>query len=98
MPTPSRVRWPARWYRVFPASCRLRSRKAGTGTLSWNFTPDVTVNALFSREHQLGTRPIGFIQGASSGGYMTEAPETIDYYTNTANVSAEYGKKHWDAL
>ena len=74
------------------------SRKAGTGTLSWNLTPNVAINALFSREHQLGTRPIGFVQGASSGSYMTEAPETINYYTNNAVVNTEFGRKHWDAL
>jgi len=74
------------------------SRKAGTGSLSWNLTPDFTINGLFFREHQLGTRPIGFIQGASSGGYMTEAPETINYYTNNAVFNAEFGRKHWDAL
>src|SRR5689334_8998871 len=44
------------------------SRKAGTGSMGWNITPDLNIAGLFSREHQLGTRPIGFIQGASSGG------------------------------
>jgi hypothetical protein len=74
------------------------SRKAGTGTMSWNITPDFTISGLFSREHQLGTRPIGFVFGSGSGSYVAEAPETLDYYTNNANISAEFGKKHWDAL
>jgi hypothetical protein len=74
------------------------SRKAGTASLNWNITPDVNVAALFSREHQLGTRPIGFIVGNSSSGYIAEAPETIDYYTNNVLVSTEFGQKHWDAL
>jgi hypothetical protein len=74
------------------------SRKAGTGSLSWNITPDLTLSGLFSREHQLGTRPIGMVFGASSGGYVAEVPESIDYYTNTVGVFTEFGKKHWDGL
>jgi hypothetical protein len=74
------------------------SRKAGTASLNWNITPNVNVAALFSRENQIGTRPISMVMGASSGGYVTEVPETIDYYTNNVGVSTEFGQKHWDAL
>ena len=74
------------------------SRKAGTGLFSWNINPDLNISAVFSREHQLGTRPIGFVMGNGSTGYAAEAPESIDYYTNNAKVTAEFGQKHWDAL
>lgn len=74
------------------------SRKTIGGSFGWNITPDVNVSALFSREQQVGTRPIGFVMGNSSTGFVAEAPETIDYYTSTVNVSTEFGKKHWDAL
>jgi hypothetical protein len=74
------------------------SRKKGTGLFSWNLNPDVNVSALFSREHQLGTRPIGFVMGNGSTGYAAEAPESIDYYTNDVRVTTEIGQKHWDAL
>ena len=73
------------------------NRKKGTGLVSWNLNPDVNVSALFSREHQLGTRPIGFVMGSSSSGYAAEAPESIDYYTNNVRVATEFGQKHWDA-
>ncbi len=73
-------------------------RKKGTGLVSWNLNPDVNVSALFSREHQLGTRPIGFVMGASSGGYVAEAPESIDYFTNDIRVTTEFGQKRWDTL
>ncbi|MBZ5567931.1 MAG: MtrB/PioB family outer membrane beta-barrel protein [Acidobacteriia bacterium] len=73
------------------------SRKALTGSMSWNITPDVNVNALFSREHQLGTRPIGFVMGNGSTGYAAEAPESIDYYTNNVKIATEFGRKNWDA-
>jgi hypothetical protein len=74
------------------------TRKTGTGLVSWNLSPDVNVAALFSREHQLGTRPIGFVTGNGSTGYAAEAPESIDYYTNNVKVTAEVGHKHLDAL
>ena len=74
------------------------SRKTIGGSLNWNITPDVNVSALFAREKQLGTRPIGLVMGNSSTGYIAEAPETIDYYTNTINVATEFGKKSWDAM
>ena len=73
------------------------NRKTVGGSLSWNLNPDVNVSALFSREHQVGTRHIGFIMGASSGGYVSETPETIDYYTNNVKVATEFGQKHWAA-
>ena len=74
------------------------NRKAYTGSMSWNLTPNVRVFGLFSREHQVGTRPIGFIFAASSGGYVSETPETIDYYTNTVNVGTEFGQKKWSGM
>jgi hypothetical protein len=73
------------------------NRKAITGLMSWNLNPNVSLSGLFSREHQVGTRPIGFVMGASSTGYVSEAPESIDYYTNTVKFTSEFGQKHWDA-
>lgn len=74
------------------------NRKAYTGSMSWNLSPNLRVFGLFSREHQVGTRPIGFIMAASSGGYVSETPETIDYYTNTVNVGTEFGQKRWAGM
>ena len=74
------------------------NRKAITGSMGWNITPGVNVSALFSRENQVGTRPIGFVMGNSSTGYIAEAPEAIDYYTNTIKLTTEFGQKHWDGL
>jgi hypothetical protein len=74
------------------------TRKAFTGLFSWNLNPDVNVSALVTREHQLGTRPIGFVMGNSSTGYIAEAPEAIDYYTNTVRVFTDFGGKHWDGM
>ncbi len=74
------------------------NRKAYTGSVSWNLSPNVRIFGLFSREHQTGTRPIGFIFAASSGGYVSETPETIDYYTNTASVGTEFGQKRWAGM
>ncbi len=74
------------------------NRKAITGSMSWNIKPDVNVSALFSRENQVGTRPIGFVMGNGSTGYMAEAPEVIDYYTNTLKITSDFGRKHWDGL
>ena len=33
---------------------------------------------------------------ASSGGYETEVPEQLDYFTTNIKVGTEYGKEHWD--
>ncbi len=72
------------------------NRKTISGSLGFNVTPDVNFFALFSRENQVGTRPIGMVMSTSSSGYMAEVPEQIDYYTNTLKLSTEFGKKHWD--
>jgi hypothetical protein len=73
------------------------NRKTITGLMSWNIIPAVNVSALFSREHQVGTRPIGFVMGNSSSGYVAEVPESINYYTNNVKIAGEFGQKHWDA-
>ncbi len=75
-------------------------RKAGTGLLSYNITPDWNLLFLFSRENQLGIRPIGLLfntspsAGATSG-YGVEVPEAIDYFNNTVQVGTEYGRNNW---
>jgi hypothetical protein len=74
------------------------NRKAITGSMGWNITPDLNLSALFSREHQVGTRPIGLVMATSSTGYMVEAPESINYYTDYFKVGSEFGRKSWDAL
>lgn len=74
------------------------NRRAITGSMRWNITPDVNVAALFGREHQVGTRPIGIVMATSSTGYMVETPEAMDYYTDNVRVAAEFGRKNWDAL
>lgn len=86
-------------------------RKAGTGLFSYNITPDLNISFLFTRENQVGTRPIGMIFNSSpsasgsgspgtvpnrqSPGTGVEIPETIDYFTNTVKPSIEFGKKSW---
>lgn len=74
------------------------NRRALSGSFNLNVTPDFNISALMSREQQIGTRPIGFVMGNSSTGYIAEAPEILDYYTNTVNVFGEYGKKNWDVM
>ncbi|MGZ4818690.1 MAG: MtrB/PioB family outer membrane beta-barrel protein, partial [Terriglobales bacterium] len=74
------------------------NRKALTGSLNWNLNPNVNLFGFFSREHQVGTRPIGFITSVSSSGYASETPEIINYYTNTINVGADFGGKKWAGL
>ncbi len=74
------------------------SRKTYGGSMSFNITPDVNISALLSREQQVGTRPIGFVMGNSSTGFIAEAPEIIDYYTSTVKIFTEFGKKNWDAM
>ncbi|MBI3661560.1 MAG: MtrB/PioB family outer membrane beta-barrel protein [Acidobacteria bacterium] len=86
-------------------------RKAGTGLASWDITPDWNVSFLFSRENEVGTRPIGLlfnpspsasassqpssVSGRQSPGTGAEVPEPIDYFNNTVRVMTEYGKKDW---
>src|SRR5262249_20378818 len=86
-------------------------RKTGTGLFNYNFTPDWSMGALFSREHQKGSRPIGAFMynspsasgstqpGTTSGrvspGSGVELPEPIDYFNNTLKAGTEYAKKNW---
>jgi hypothetical protein len=86
-------------------------RKAGAGLASWDVTPHWNLTFFFSRENEVGTRPIGLIFNPSpiasastlssglfnqqSPGTAAEVPEPIDYFNNTVKVTAEYGKKDW---
>ena len=86
-------------------------RKAGTGLASWNVTPDWNVSFLFSRENEVGTRPIGLlfntgpsasssgqpsaVSGRQSPGTGAELPEPINYFINTIKARTDYGKKDW---
>ena len=75
-------------------------RKAGTGTVSYYLTPDWSIYGLFSRENQVGSRPIGLLLNSSpsataTSGAGAELPEPIDYFTNTVQAGTEYGKKAW---
>ena len=86
------------------------TRKAGTGLASIDVTPDWSVNLLFSREKQFGSRPIGLLFNSSpsssasgsgnipnrqSPGTGAELPEPIHYFTNTVKAMSEYGKRNW---
>ncbi len=73
-------------------------RKAGTASLSYNPTAAWNLNALFWRENERGTRPIGLIMNSSpsataTSGYGVELPEAINYYNNLVRVGTEYGKR-----
>lgn len=75
-------------------------RKAGTGLASIDLTPNWNLSFLFSRENEVGTRPIGLIlnsgpSASATSGYGAELPEPIDYFINTVRVGAEYGRRHW---
>jgi MtrB/PioB family decaheme-associated outer membrane protein len=75
-------------------------RKAGTLQFNYYPTPDWDISFLFSRENQVGLRPIGFLFASSpsasaSGGSGAEVPEPIDYFNNVIKVGAEYGNKDW---
>ena len=75
-------------------------RKAGTATVSYYVNPEWNVFGSFSRENQVGNRPIGAILNSSpsasaTAGVGVELPEPIDYFTNTVKVGTEYGKKDW---
>jgi hypothetical protein len=74
-------------------------RKAGTGLVSFDVTPNLNLFGLFSRESQNGFRPIGLIMNSSpsasaTSGFGVELPETISYYNNFARVGGEYGNHH----
>jgi hypothetical protein len=75
-------------------------RKAGTAIASYNPTAAWNLNALFWRESQRGTRPIGLIMNSSpsasvASGYGVELPEAIHYYNNLVRAGTEYGKRSW---
>jgi hypothetical protein len=86
-------------------------RKMGTGTVNWYLTPEWGVYFLFSRENEVGTRPIGLlfnsgpsasasgqpsnVSGRQSPGTGAEVPEPIDYFTNTFKARTDYGKENW---
>ena len=74
-------------------------RKKGTGSFSYDATPDWNLFFLFSRENQFGVRPIGFLfnssPSASGTGYGVEVPEPIDYFNNVIQAGTEYGRKDW---
>jgi hypothetical protein len=73
-------------------------RRMGTGSGFYNITPNVNVNFLFSREHQVGNRPLGMVMGTGAGSYQVEVPETIDYFTNNIRVGTDFGQKRWDGM
>jgi hypothetical protein len=73
-------------------------RKAGIGTVSYYVTPNWIISGLFSRENEVGHRPIGAIMNSSpsataTSGVGVELPEPINYFNNTVKVGTEYGKK-----
>ena len=75
-------------------------RKAGSGSLSYSFTDNWTLNASFSRENEVGSRPIGLLFNSSpsastTAGSGAELPEPIDYWTNNVKVGTEYARKDW---
>jgi len=89
-----------------PASCSEQFitpsilRKAGTGTVSYYVTPDWNISGMFSRENEVGSRPIGALLNSSpsataTSGAGAELPEPIDYFNNTVKVGTEYGKNDW---
>lgn len=86
-------------------------RKMGTALVTYSFTPYWTINGMFSRENQVGTRPLALIfnsspsasasgqpstvTGRQSPGTGVEVPETIDYFANTVRVWTEAGRHNW---
>lgn len=73
-------------------------RKLGIGTFSYDATPHWNLFFLYSRENQVGLRPIGFLfntspSASATSGYGAESPEPIDYFNNVIRVGTEYGRK-----
>ena len=73
-------------------------RRGGTLSFGYNLTPRWTVNALYFRESEKGTRPIGTIMNSSpsasaTSGYGVELPEPINYYNNLVRLGLEYGAR-----
>ena len=74
------------------------NRRAISGSFSFNLSPNVNLFANGSREHQKGVRPIGFVMGNGSTGYAVDAPESLNYYTDTVRAGTEFGWNKWNAL
>ncbi len=79
------------------------TRKAGSGLFSVYITPEWTASVSFSREHQVGLRPIAVVfnsspSAATGGGFGAEVPEAIDYFTNTLKFGTEYAKTDWGVM
>jgi hypothetical protein len=86
-------------------------RKTVSGFVDYEVTPDWRISGFYARENQQGTRPIGLlfapsptasassqpsnVSGLQSPNTGAELPEPISYFTNTARVVTEYGKKSW---
>lgn len=68
-------------------------RKTGTGLASIDINPKLNLGVLFSRENQVGTRPLGMCFGNSPSCVWSEIPENLDYFTNTLSAKAEYAEK-----
>ncbi len=86
-------------------------RKAGALTVSYYFTPEWKITGMYSRENQVGSRPIGLLlytspsasastqpgttSGRQSPGTGVELPEPIDYFVDNFNIMTEYGRNNW---
>ena len=75
-------------------------RRAGTASFEYELTTDWSLQALYSREHESGSRPLGVIFNSSpsaslTGGYGAEVPEPIDYFIDTVKVMAERAAEKW---
>jgi hypothetical protein len=75
-------------------------RRAGTGLFAYNINSHWDVVGSFSREHESGQRPLGLLFNSSpsaslTGGFGTEVPEPIDYFTNTAKAMVERVGERW---
>jgi hypothetical protein len=71
-------------------------RKIGSGSASVDVNPNLNLAFLFSRENQLGTRPLGMCFGNSPSCVWAEIPENIDYFTDTLAAKADYAEKTWE--
>jgi len=86
-------------------------RKMGAGLVTYYLTPEWTINGLFSRENEVGSRPLalifnsspsasasgqpGTVTGRQSPGTGVEVPESIDYFANTVRVWTEAARHNW---
>ena len=86
-------------------------RKMGTGSMKYNVSENWALLGMYSRENQVGHRPIALIFNSSPGtgastqpgttsgrqspGTATEVPESIDYYTDNLRFLSEYGRGNW---